>query len=210
MWRKETRITLSLIIICLLPVFSQSVSTTEREIQIIEVRITKISWNIEKDNFLNQTVFTIEAIYLVNNTNVEDVVIYFSFIRNHFRINSLVEIYDKNVEVIQDDGGEVAPMREEIIIPKGLSKGSTITKFIAKQENLPILPDGKYILWIGLDQYGESYFNSIRTLLTISNGEFIFDYNFIPPINLTNKMVVFIPLFFFSTLAIIQFRKKRM
>jgi len=210
MWRKETRITLSLIIICLLPVFSQSVSTTEREIQIIEVRITKISWNIEKDNFLNQTVFTIEAIYLVNNTNVEDVVIYFAFRRNHFRINSLVEIYDKNVEVIQDDGGEVAPMGEEIIIPKRLSKGSTITKFIVYNENLLTLPDGKYTIWIGLDHYGESYFDSIRTLLIIRSGEPIFDFNYTPSNNLINKMVAFIPLFFFSTLAIIHFRKKRM
>ena len=63
--------------------------------------------------------------------------------------------------------GEAGTMDGIETIEEGITNESKILEYAFSNQEYDTLPDGEYIFWIVLLEYGEDHFNSIRYRLSI-------------------------------------------
>ncbi len=188
---------------------SGQIKAAEEELQNVKVNITKIDWHVfgVYTSLPNYTIFIIDIELQTRNQNNYDITLHMGCITSYYLINMTWSLDDTNLEVIHFYGREVQDMEWDFTIAQGLTNETAWTTIGISKLGLKTLPDGEYIFWIYLMQYGESILDSRRSKVIIENGIPTFQYE--QTINLALQKTQLFLFLIFASFTIRYFSRRK-
>ncbi|NHJ84134.1 MAG: hypothetical protein FK734_01645 [Asgard group archaeon] len=179
----------------------------------IDVRITSIQWSYSESlSNENRSAFILMTNSTVNNPNGP--------VELHFP-NPPDQMFGTNTTIRFDNRrldykhicicGGIQQVEVDATLAGGTTYHSTISYLLIQKAGYIALPDGDYVFWMYMYYYKETLLNSTRALMTIENGEAIFDYNYTeiePSIYLSISNNIILGLTTTSLMVIIAFERK--